>query len=384
MEIVAESGSRFTRKRLMVGAGVATGGALGAAALAPCSRSARSGTPSPCRDALAPGGAPGRPRGAHLPGAGDRAGDVLHRLPDRSRPGSDRRAGRSGAPRPGGLRLPADRAAWAPGGIVAYSKICTHAACAIALYRKPTFTPLEPRPALVCPCHYATFDPATGGAVIYDPAGRPLPQLPLVVDAAGLLRAAGNFSGPVGPSWWACVTAGPRDHRQRALRRRAHGRGRRRAQGPALRLPRSLVVPPRRGRPVRIHGPRGHGHLSRTLRSEPGQGDLPRDLRAPAGRQDERGLPVGGGHLVQVQGGCPDPPDPPLGGRRLPPGHRPARDAGALHRRLPQAARPDLARRPGHGLHRAARGLPRLFAGRRPPLGHGLGHRILGRPVDPG
>ena len=30
---------------------------------------------------------------------------------------------------------------WAPGGIVAYSKICTHAGCAIALYRKPTFAP---------------------------------------------------------------------------------------------------------------------------------------------------------------------------------------------------------------------------------------------------
>ena len=27
-------------------------------------------------------------------------------------------------------------------------------------------------PALVCPCHYSTFDPATGGTVIFGPAGR--------------------------------------------------------------------------------------------------------------------------------------------------------------------------------------------------------------------
>jgi ubiquinol-cytochrome c reductase iron-sulfur subunit len=87
-------------------------------------------------------------------------------------------------------------------GVVAYSKICTHAGCAIALYRKPTFPDVQPKPALVCPCHYSTFDPADGGSVIFGPAGRALPQLPLLVDAGGGLRAAGNFSGPVGPSWW--------------------------------------------------------------------------------------------------------------------------------------------------------------------------------------
>jgi ubiquinol-cytochrome c reductase iron-sulfur subunit len=100
------------------------------------------------------------------------------------------------------LDLPTDRRGWAPHGIVAYSKICTHAGCAIALYRKPTFPPTQPRPALVCPCHYSTFDPARAGEVIFGPAGRALPQLPLLVDDAGRLRAAGNFSGAVGPSWW--------------------------------------------------------------------------------------------------------------------------------------------------------------------------------------
>jgi ubiquinol-cytochrome c reductase iron-sulfur subunit len=53
----------------------------------------------------------------------------------------------------------------------------------------------------VCPCHYSTFDPARGGEVIFGPAGRPLPQLPLVIDGRGELRAGGGYSGPVGPAW---------------------------------------------------------------------------------------------------------------------------------------------------------------------------------------
>jgi ubiquinol-cytochrome c reductase iron-sulfur subunit len=102
---------------------------------------------------------------------------------------------------PARLDLPDDRRDWAPGGIVAYSKICTHAGCAVSLYRAPHFEPTRPRPGLVCPCHYSTFDPATGGTVLFGPAGRPLPQLPLTVGSNGELIAAGGFSGPVGPSW---------------------------------------------------------------------------------------------------------------------------------------------------------------------------------------
>jgi ubiquinol-cytochrome c reductase iron-sulfur subunit len=99
------------------------------------------------------------------------------------------------------LDLPDDRRGWAPVGIVAYSKVCTHAGCAVSLYRAPHFEPSRPRPALVCPCHYSTFDPATGGTVLFGPAGRPLPQLPLAVGKKGELVALGGFSGPVGPSW---------------------------------------------------------------------------------------------------------------------------------------------------------------------------------------
>ena len=95
-------------------------------------------------------------------------------------------------------------------GIVAYSAICTHAGCAISMYRVPMFRPLEPKPALVCPCHYSTFDPARAGEVIFGPAGRRLPMLPLRVDARGFLRADGNFNDVVGPSWWGVRMKEPR------------------------------------------------------------------------------------------------------------------------------------------------------------------------------
>jgi ubiquinol-cytochrome c reductase iron-sulfur subunit len=88
-------------------------------------------------------------------------------------------------------------------GLVAYSKICTHAACAVSMFRYPVSQPTtQSKPALVCPCHYSTFNPAKGAKVEFGPAGRPLPQLPLMIDADGFLVAAGPFSGSPGPAWW--------------------------------------------------------------------------------------------------------------------------------------------------------------------------------------
>ena len=88
-------------------------------------------------------------------------------------------------------------------GLVAYSKICTHAACAVSMFRYPLSQPTTAsKPALVCPCHFSTFNPAKGGKVEFGPAGRPLPQLPLMLDADGFLVAAGGLSGSPGPAWW--------------------------------------------------------------------------------------------------------------------------------------------------------------------------------------
>ncbi|MGZ4181144.1 MAG: QcrA and Rieske domain-containing protein [Solirubrobacteraceae bacterium] len=100
------------------------------------------------------------------------------------------------------LQLPPARQGWAPQGILAYSKICPHAGCAISLYRYPTYQPTSVGPAFTCPCHYSTFSPGEGGKLIFGPAGRSLPQLPLMIDGQGYLRAAGPFTEDIGPSWW--------------------------------------------------------------------------------------------------------------------------------------------------------------------------------------
>jgi ubiquinol-cytochrome c reductase iron-sulfur subunit len=101
------------------------------------------------------------------------------------------------------IHLPPQRRSWAPQGILAYSKICPHAACAISLYRYPTFGPTSGvRPAFTCPCHYSTFLPGESGRLIFGPAGRALPQLPVMIDDAGYLRAGGEFDEDVGPSWF--------------------------------------------------------------------------------------------------------------------------------------------------------------------------------------
>ncbi len=103
---------------------------------------------------------------------------------------------------PAQMNLPAARRGWAPDDILAYSKICPHAACAISLYRYPTFGSTSTGPAFTCPCHYSTFSPGEGGKLLFGPAGRSLPQLPLAIDARGYLRAAGPFHEDIGPSWW--------------------------------------------------------------------------------------------------------------------------------------------------------------------------------------
>jgi ubiquinol-cytochrome c reductase iron-sulfur subunit len=55
---------------------------------------------------------------------------------------------------------------------------------------------------LFCPCHQSTFDVLDGAKPVAGPATRPLPQLPIEVDQDGYLVAKGDFSEPVGPSFW--------------------------------------------------------------------------------------------------------------------------------------------------------------------------------------
>jgi ubiquinol-cytochrome c reductase iron-sulfur subunit len=105
--------------------------------------------------------------------------------------------------RPGELDIPTTMAGstligtmnWTVENIVAYSRICTHVGCPVGLYEETTHH-------LLCPCHQSTFDAAKGAEVIFGPAPRPLPQLPLTVDAQGYLVSKSDFTQPVGPSFW--------------------------------------------------------------------------------------------------------------------------------------------------------------------------------------
>jgi ubiquinol-cytochrome c reductase iron-sulfur subunit len=84
---------------------------------------------------------------------------------------------------------------WSVDGIVAYSKVCTHVGCPVGLYEQQTHH-------LLCPCHQSTFDVTKDCAVIFGPAARPLPQLPLAVDSEGYLVSSDDFDEPIGPSFW--------------------------------------------------------------------------------------------------------------------------------------------------------------------------------------
>jgi ubiquinol-cytochrome c reductase iron-sulfur subunit len=101
--------------------------------------------------------------------------------------------------RPEEFNLDAERLSWTHEGIIAFSKICSHMGCAVALYEQQT-------KHLLCPCHQSTFDVTRAAKVIFGPAARPLPQLNISVDEEGYLVAAAPFTEPVGPSFWGRLT----------------------------------------------------------------------------------------------------------------------------------------------------------------------------------
>ena len=97
--------------------------------------------------------------------------------------------------RPAEFQLDAERLSWTYEGIIAFSKICSHMGCAVALYEQTT-------KHLLCPCHQSTFDVTRAAKVIFGPSARPLPQLAITVDADGYLIAQQPFNESVGPSYW--------------------------------------------------------------------------------------------------------------------------------------------------------------------------------------
>ncbi len=96
--------------------------------------------------------------------------------------------------RPEAITPAKGRENWGVDGILCYSKICTHVGCPISLWEQQTHN-------VLCPCHQSTFDLADAGKVVFGPAARSLPQLPLGVDSEGYLIAMSDFTEIVAPSY---------------------------------------------------------------------------------------------------------------------------------------------------------------------------------------
>lgn len=141
------------------------------------------------------------PSGTPIKASDVTIGSVFHVIPEGLNDKEDRLEQKAKAAvllmrlKPEDLNISVGREAWNYDGIVAYSKICTHVGCPVALYEQQTHH-------LLCPCHSSTFDVTNECAVIFGPAARPLPQLPIAVDSEGYLVAQSDFLEPVGPSFW--------------------------------------------------------------------------------------------------------------------------------------------------------------------------------------
>jgi Rieske Fe-S protein len=87
-------------------------------------------------------------------------------------------------------KLDETTAAHAADGILAYAGTCTHTGCAVTEWNDKVLH-------FVCPCHLSEFDPARAALRVAGPAPRPLPALPLKIEA-GKLLVAGPFTARVG------------------------------------------------------------------------------------------------------------------------------------------------------------------------------------------
>jgi rieske iron-sulfur protein len=91
---------------------------------------------------------------------------------------------------------PPTRVDWTAEGFAAYSAICTHLACTVRFSGEGVAA--APFSHIHCPCHAGVFDPRRGASVMAGPPPRALPQLPVRLNQAGEVVAAGGFAEPVG------------------------------------------------------------------------------------------------------------------------------------------------------------------------------------------
>ena len=93
-------------------------------------------------------------------------------------------------------RKPEERKTWSYDGIVAYSKICTHVGCPVALYEQ------QLTHNLLCPCHQSTFDLVTDAlqGCLRPCSSSHYRSYQSQWTAEGYLIAQSDFLEPVGPS----------------------------------------------------------------------------------------------------------------------------------------------------------------------------------------
>jgi rieske iron-sulfur protein len=90
--------------------------------------------------------------------------------------------------------LDEDTRARASAGVVAYSAICVHTGCPITAWVKAASGDKD---VFKCVCHNSEYDPRQSAQVVFGPAPRRLPALPLAADD-GPLTVAAAFIGKVG------------------------------------------------------------------------------------------------------------------------------------------------------------------------------------------
>ena len=270
------------------------------------------------------------------------------------------------------LQLAGDAAAWAPEWL--------HLPTRRSARTRVPGRAVPCRDSLVCPCHQSHVPGPRRRQPVFGPAVRPLPQLPISLQADGTFIALGDFTEPVGPvsgtsGAWRMTTDATDARRSRRwrppedARHRAPGRtpSRARAHVPVARHANGRGDPIRSpcARSSRITG-RSCWARSRCSASScwSPTGTFLTFFFVPDAREQMTytgrtrrcrarclgRVRFGDAAQLRGSGGAADAPDASLGGADLRGRDRDPSVPGLLHRRVPAAARAQLDHRRGPAL----------------------------------
>ena len=244
-------------------------------------------------------------------------------------------------------------------GLVAFSKVCTHAGCAVSLFNVLSLQ-------LICPCHQSTFNILQDCKPVFGPASRPLPQLPLGVSRRRLPDRQERFHRAGRPrlleqgrrlTGGRCQNA-PGEPVVSTVAERSAARKRAQHEQKALdwaddRLGTSKWLRSAMDKIFPDHWSfmvgeiamysfvllDSDGHLPGVLlQGFRRHGHLPRPLQTPRWPVDDRGVRLDHQHLLQCPGGPRNAPGAPLGCSHFPGLNCVPHVPHFLHRGLPPSA----------------------------------------------